>query len=314
MSIILDTARNLMAVMQPATGNRATGVATVTASGVDVNLPMNTYAMPILNNRRMSNMLFKTAQGPNDDRSWTVTSGGTAITFISVIGGTRHNIAQGTELSFDPLVAGLVSARPTADSAFTGGTDPTFWGSVKDIVIYENFDPDFKMQLRNSGVTVFPSVMLIWVNAEAADGSSIAQTDQPTRVGTGEKLWKDTYAVSVISSREDSDHARRHEGLEILERLSNLLTDRQSVDRSPFSNPSGVQIRSQNRITLPWGDRKKFYIYTILLSTERTLTQIDSRVWSDWNLAVMDIVKPQDPALPNQGDFTLVDDMEVDMS
>jgi hypothetical protein len=31
-------------------------------------------------------------------------------------------------------------------------------------------------------------------------------------------------------------------------------------------------------------------------------------------LARIDVLKPQDPALPNQGDYTLVDDMDVDMS
>lgn len=314
MSTIIDTARALMAIMQPITGNRATGVATVTASGADVTLPMNTYAMPVINGDLMTSLLLKTTEGPNDDKSWTVTSGGTVIGFTSVTGGVRYNIAQDTEIVFDPPISGLVSTRPTANSAFSNGTDPTFWGSVKDIVIYENFEPTFMMQLRRSNVTIYPCVLITWINGEPADGSTIAQTHQATRTGFRRKLWKDTYAVTVVSSREESDHARRHEGLEIIERLMGLLTDRNNVDNIIFSSPSGVQIRSYNRISLPQTERSRFYIYTITLSTERALVQTDSRTWNDWLLAVIDVIKPQDPPLPNEGDFTIVDDMEVDMS
>jgi hypothetical protein len=41
--------------------------------------------------------------------------------------------------------------------------------------------------------------------------------------------------------------------------------------------------------------------------------QIDERTPAQWLLATFDVVKPQDPALPNQGDYTVVDGAEVDM-
>lgn len=315
MSQIINTARYLMAVMQPATGDRATGVATVTASGGDVTLPMNTFAMPVIDGRRRPDLLLKVAEGPNTDRSWTVTSGGTAVDYVSNIGGTRHNIDQGTPIHFDPAVGGLVSSAPTADANFTGGTDANYFGGIRDMVIYENFDgPAFQMDLRRSGVTRFPCVMVTWLDTGPADGTTISQTDRPTRTGTRGVLYKDTFSISVISTRDDSDHARRHEGLRIVDTISRLLSDRQMVDKYAFSAPSGVQIREISREGGPETVYQKFYIYNILLSTERELKQLDSRTYNDWLLAVMDIYKPQDPPLPNQGDITIVDDMEIDMS
>lgn len=315
MSQILDTARNIMAIIQPSIGDRASGEVTVTAFGADVLLPMNTYAMPVIDGRRRPDLLFKVDEGPNEDRSWTVTSGGTVVDFISNIGGARHNISSGTSLHFDPVVAGLVSTPPTADDDFSGGTDLSTFGAVKDAVIYESFDgTSFHTSLHRSNITGFPCVIVTWLDGEPADGRSVSQTDRPTRVGTRGLLWKDTFALSVVSSKESSDHARRHEGLEIIDTLARLLTDKQMIDKVSVSNPSGIQIRNITRESGPEDIYQKFYIYTMYLCTERTLTQLDARTYSDWLLAVMDVYKPQDPPLPNQGDYTIVDDNEIDMS
>jgi hypothetical protein len=315
MSAIVDTARNLMATLQPATGDRASGPVTLTASGADVTVPRNTFAMPIIDGHRRPDLLLKTGEGPNEDGSWTVTSGGTAVIFISNIGGVRHNIPINTRISFDPPLIGLVSTLPTADSAFTGGTDPTVFGTIKDMVIYENLDgPNFQIDLRRSAVTRFPCVLVTWMNTEPADGTTQTQTHRATRSNRFGVLYKDTFALSVLSSKEQSDHSRRHEGLEIIDTMARLLTDTQSIDGCPYSNPGGVQIRQVIRDISPENDYQKLYIYSLMLSTERNLQRLDSRVYSDWLLAVMDIYKPQDPALPNQGDFTLVDDVEIDMS
>jgi hypothetical protein len=315
MSAIVDTARNLMAVLQPATGDRASGPVTLTASGGDVSVPRNTFAMPIINGHRRPDLLLRVGEGPNADESWTVTSGGTAVTFISNIGGVRHNIPINTRISFDPALAGLISTLPTTDSAFTGGTDPTAFGTIKDMVIYENLDgPNFQLDLRRSNVTRFPCVLVTWMNTEPADGTTISQTDRATRSNRFGVLYRDEFALAVLCSKDQSDHSRRHEGLEIIDTMTRLLTDRQSVDSCSFSNPGGVQIRQVLRDITPEDNAQKLYIYTLILSTERNLQQLDSRVYSDWLLAVIDIEKPQDPALPNQGDITIVDDMEIDMS
>jgi hypothetical protein len=37
-------------------------------------------------------------------------------------------------------------------------------------------------------------------------------------------------------------------------------------------------------------------------------------VYNDFATLNMDVLKPQEPELPNQGDYTVVDDMEVDMT
>lgn len=316
MSTILNTARHIMALMQPVTGDRATGVVTVTSTpGNIVSIPRNTFAFPVIDGRVRPELIFKVDEGPEEDGSWSVIETGTAITFISNIGGVRHNIPAGTPIYFDPPIANLVMTLPVADSDFSGATDADYFSGVKDMAIYETFGgPIFQADLRRGSITKFPCIIITWVSGEPADGVTTSQTHRETRAGTGRALYKDTYAITVISSRADSDHSRRHEGLEIIDTISRLIVDRQSVDEEPFSNPSGLQIRSFSRENGPQEFYKKFYMYTIMVSAERNLQQLYPRTYADWLLAIMNVYKPQDPPLPNEGDFTIVADNEIDMS
>jgi hypothetical protein len=139
-------------------------------------------------------------------------------------------------------------------------------------------------------------------------------TIRETRVGTRRSLYKESFRIYVITSRSEKDHKRREEGLEILDEITRLLADRQTVDDVCFSNPSGVQIRRRWRESGPQRIYQRHYVYALLVGVELTIEQTDSRTWTDLEKVVFDVVKPQDPALPNQGDITVVDDVEVDMT
>ncbi len=303
MSSVVEIARHLMAVMQPQTGSRSSGVATITASGDDVEIPRSTYALPIVQGQVRPELVFKVGEGPNADKSWTVTSTGTDVDILSNIGGARHNLADGTKLIFDPPIDGIASIA--TKGSLTGGADATFLGGVKDMIQYEQLGTsDPEVDLWHGAIQGFPAVIVTW------SGSKDLDVD----VRRGVSLSEEIYTISVIASRMEADHIRRLEGQIILDGLRSLLIDRQSVDGVPFSSPSGVQITRRGRQPGKGRVFQAFYIYFLEVVVSSAFVQTDTRTYHDLELISMDVLKPQDPVLPNQGDITVVDDNEIDLT
>ncbi|MCP4674350.1 MAG: hypothetical protein GY854_02295 [Deltaproteobacteria bacterium] len=302
MSSVIEIARHLMAVMQPQTGDRATGIATITASGADVVIPRGTYALPVVQGQVRADLAFKVGEGANADKSWTVTSAGTDVDFLSNIGGARHNLADGTPMIFDPPIDGIASV--VTSGAFTGGTDPEFLGGVKDMLMLEQLEKtDPQIDLGRSAIKGFPAVVVTWQGSRDIE-----------LVRRGTARADETFSISIISSRTESDHMRRQEGQVILYDLSALLIDRHAVDGSPFSNPEGIHITSRGRESGNHKTYQAFRIYYLVVGVDAVIKQRDTRTYSDFALLNMDVLKPQDPALPDQGDYTVVNDNQVDMS
>lgn len=311
-SSIKTLARSLMAACSPLTGSRATGTVLMTASGADVVLPRNTYAYPVVGSQHRPSILFKAAAGPNADESWTVKSTGTAVDFISNLGGTRYNVVDGTEFRLDPEVTGVASA--VVDGDFTGGVDATAYGALRDMVMYEQLPgADIALALRRSELSAFPGIVLMWVESDPADGASSSAFSRP-RAGRGRVFYRELFQLSIVASRYESADVRAEEGLYVMDLVTELLTDLNSVDGYPFSNPTGVQIVRR------WPEigeaqiYQKYYIYNILVATTGTYERRDDRTWADLLTVMVDVNKPQRPPLPDQGDFPMVDDMEIEMS
>lgn len=303
MSTTIAIARHLMAVMQPQTGERATGVATVTASGADVTIPRSTYALPIVSNQIRPDLAMKVGEGPNDDGSWTATALGVDVDFLSNIGGERHNIADGTELIFDPPISGIASVVANAD--FSGGTNPDYLGGIVDMVQFEQLgtaNPEIDM--FRSSLKGFPAVIVAW------QGSKQVEDPMPR----AKAKFEETYTISVISSKANADYFRRQEGQIVLDAIRSLLIDRNAVDGVPFCNPKGLRVVRRGRQTGNNTIYQAFYIYYLEVAVTGAFAQDYSRSYEYLDLINIDILKPQDPALPNQGDFTMVDDMQIDTS
>ncbi len=317
---VLELGRALMAIMAPATGTRSTGMVRLQAlTGVEVTLPRNHYAFPIIKRDRRPQRLFKVGAGPNLDGSWTITDSPSEILMVSNIGGKRHNLKAGTPIVFDPPIEGLVVSpdpnKPVTTALFTGGDDSEGLGCVADMIMYEQLRfTDLAVDLRRSDLKGFPAVVLTWTDLQSADGVTVPQGERGNRVGTRSTLYKSTYDLTIMVTRESEDHARRHAGLAIIDFISRLLTDRQAVDGICVSNPSGLQILQVFRETaIPQALFQKFYIYHVIVAAELGFEQIDNRTFEDWRRTVFDVVAPQTPALPDQGNFVVVDDMTIEM-
>lgn len=312
MSTILDMARGIAAILAPLVGTRATGIVHMHASGADVTVPRNTYLVPVIEGRERPDLAFKALEGPNTDKSWTVTAAGTDVSATSNLGGQRHNVDIDTDFHVDPpIITGIASAK--AKAAFAGGADLTSYGALKDVAIVEQaLGAQAGQDIRRSLTKGFPCVLMWWVEGEPADGGSSDMTTRRTRGGTSSVLYKEQFALTLIASRGEASHSRREEGLYILDQIRGLLTDRRNIDGYPISNPSGIQIVRSWRETGRDDFYKAFYAYNLTVACEGALSQIDARTYNDLDHFKVDVFKPQVPPLPNQGDTTLVDDMEMD--
>jgi len=307
MSAIVQTARAIMACLQPLTGDRATGIALVTAAGADVELSRNSYVLPIVEGQQRPDLAMKVDEGPNDDGSWTITSGGVAVDLFSNLGGRRQCVPTDTVFAFDPPIDGIKSVVATAP--FLGGTDLIGFGALRDVVMYEHIGT-LQLDLSRSGIKGFPCALLSWVDDEPADSASTSMTARATRLGTRKNLYKLTYQIAVISERGESDHARRAEGLEVLDQIAMLLVDRQAIDGEPFSNPSGLQIVKRWRETGGGPTYQRYYVYGVLVSAMVVLSREDTRTFSPWLRTVLNV----DKQLDGETDLRLVDDAEIDMT
>jgi len=305
--MILRTARGIMAALQPMTGARATGSIVVTTDGTaSVAIPRNSYALPVVDGQQRPDLAVKTAEGPNDDGSWTATPAGVAVEVFSNLGGRRHNVASGTKFAFDPAISGVKSA--TASALFTGGADSAEYGALADLALHEHATGDKSLDLARSMLKAFPGALLTWVSDEPVDGSNADMTSRRGRLGTRVALYKLTYQLAVFAERASSDHARRAEGLEVLDGMTELLADRQAIDGQPISNPSGLQILRRWRETGGGPVYQRFYVYGILVCAMTVLSRTDARSWNSWYTTIVDVDKPDDA-----GDVHMVTDMAMEM-
>jgi len=307
MTVIIRTARAIMACLNSITGTRSSGTVLVTASGDDVTLPRNRYALPVIEGRQRPDLAVKVAEGTEDDGSWIVTSSGTAVSMFSNIGGARQNLAGSTVLEFDPPIDGIASASVSVP--FTGGANPTDFGTIKDLAMSEYIGA-LPVDLSRSLIKGFPCALLTWVDDEPADSATTAMLGvSAARAGTRRNLYKLTYQLRVISERADSSHARRAYGLEILDQIAELLVDRHEIDGEHISNPRGLQVVQRWRETGGGPTYQKYYVYAMLISAMVSFGRQDTRTYNTWVTTVLNV----DKQLDGETDLRLAEGITIEM-
>lgn len=315
-SQVVRTARGIVAILQPLTGDRASGTSTMAcaSAGDSVRLPRGYYFLPVVGGVVRADLALKAGPGSEADESWLVASGGTAVDLVSNLGGARHNLAAGTVLRPDPPVPELTAGMTVAAPGMTGGVDATGFGALKDLQIYEQLNgPALNVDAKRSGLKRFPGAVLMWADMQQATGVTSPQTQRAARTGTRRVLYRSTYALTFMSTSYAADSERRHEGLACVEAAMKLLTDRQMVDGEAISSPGGVEIYRAYREPLRPDVAAKWYVYTFELGAELTLCQTDARTYSNLLRMVMDVHAQQHPELPDQGDLPLVQGATLNM-
>lgn len=288
---ILRAARAIMHKLAPLTGTVATGNLTVQATGADVVLPRNSYAIPIIESepgrRALSpHVLLKTTEEA------TVTAAGASVPVKTILGGSATgpaaNLTAGTEVRWSPGIEGIEAVSVVAAPGLTGATKATGYGAVKAIRFYEQIGPAqaaADLFRAKTGVGGFPALVLIW-----------SFTDADDRRGESKRTYGEQWILACVSSRTDSDDERRNEGLFIMEEASELLTNTTTVDEFPLSSPAGLEIRRRDRLVAS----ESSYIYTITFRTEHTLRRRDEREFPFWETFMLDhdTASGVDPEVP----------------
>lgn len=293
-SLVVDTARALLALCQPLTGTRATGKLLVKAqAGRVVTIPRNRYLYPIVNDKARPDLLFKTGLAPDEcGKEWVVDENGGEVDVLSNIGGARHNLPAGTKFAFDPP-APYAQPLPELAQATVGGVDATGFGSVKDAVVFESMEGDHALALRRSMTKGFPAIVLHWMAILPPEGSTSAHSGGMRRKGEWRYMYSLKYLLTVVSSRADEDSHRRHEGLVIVDRLLGLLPGRYAVDGQNVSSPMPVSILNAQREALAGEDYQRFYAYNMLISCEgAVVSEPEGRSYADWLMTSLTSTKP----------------------
>ncbi len=282
--------RSIMGVLAPLTGQRATGTALVRATGSDVVLPRGCFAAPIVEsdtgNKAIARdkLLFTTAET-------TVTAGGTAVPVASLVGGARHNFAAGTDLRWDPQLAG-VEIVSSLNVATTGGAEPTGDAKLRGLIPYEELATNkiggaiFAAKLQ--GLT--PGVVVTWAGTGAAERM-------------GRNVWQrsDRWILYLVVTRKQGTVERGHEGLNLLDLLEAYLGERGAVDGRNFSDP-GVSIVGASRHSVT----PSSYVYALTIETHGGMKRIDTRlvdgtahgVIADWDRSRYDVNVATTPEYP----------------
>lgn len=299
---IVELGRDLMACMMPSTGQRGNGQVLVEPIGNDpVFLPRNWALVPIVNGDAREDLLFKVGEGPNkakypngvrkktdpnepDTQSWwVIPPGGALVNIHSIIGGKRHNLKKGTKFVFDPNYP-LLKASVILQDDITDAVDPIHFGAARGMVQFEQLEGSSPtLDAFRSQIGAMPGVVIVWDGSEPADGTTQSSLERgKTRAGQSKQFFKERFNLFVISERTDSGSQRRSEGLKLLDDITLLLTDKQSVDGQIFSSPAPVQVRGRNRIGGDSAQYQSVYVYVLQLSVTNIWRSYDFRTFNPW--------------------------------
>lgn len=276
------TARAILEVLRPLTGDPATGTATMTATGADIEVEAGSFLAPVRKTRGGSRKIDRDNLVRTREDT-TITSTGTAVGIISMLGGARQNLPAGTVLRFDPPLEGVEETAPVA-ALMTGGADATGVGAVKQIVEAEQLESaSAALDIFNAKVSSgAPAIVLAW------DGSGPVE-----RIGRGVLSQVDSWTLFAIVSRADSSAGRRSEGRDIVDAIRGYLLDRGSVAGYVFSSPP-TQIVGRVRTAITKGS----YVYAVQIETMSHPKRIETRgatspdgemTWSEWRRTVLDV-------------------------
>lgn len=291
MNTIMVT-RGIQALLQVLQGNYSSGTVTMTATGDDVEVRAPVFGIPIVDGAEDESRLIKVEKnGAADTGYWTVTSGGIDVNVQSVQGGAHVNLAEGTEIRWDPPMAGIELLGTVAAGGLTGGTRSTAFGALRQVRHYKDRGNQTALQFFQSQVADYPAALLTWDSTTPADGSAIPGIGaDSTRIGNGKRMFAHNFELGVITSRRDGADIRRKEGDQLRDDLLELLTDRVSYRNCPISTGRGLQITEARFVAVT----PTVNIDLIRFSCQYALVRREARTFNDWLKTRLQIERPGD--------------------
>lgn len=295
MNTLVDLAHAYLAQLHPLTGTRGTGAVTATATGADVEVPRNTYLVPVRDGAAMYHWPFKTAGNPataqphNQGGEWTVTGAGTQVTIQSNVGGKWANLKAGDVLRWEPPIAGL-EPTVTVTADFTGGDE----GSIKEVRFFEDLETSRQASdFFDAKLGRFPALLLIWFRSTPVEGRTTGMSRGGSRAQSGVTLNFEQFAAYVITSRLDADPRRRREGLDLMAAVSGALTDvGRNLDGELLASAGSVEVLERAR----FARGPSAYVYAVTVRSAIALCRQDTRTFVPWlRSRYVDILEAEGP-------------------
>lgn len=238
--------RALQAVLQELQGPYSTGQVLASSKGESASLPAGTFGVPSLRGCDLDQSMVMVEPNPaTDDHSWPLTTTPTAVTVSSVQGGGHANLAGGTTVRWcAPAQANIAADATVTEAGLTGGSWLDTPGALRQVLCSK--DLGSRAQAREffqAQIGDFPAAVVCWSSTMPANGSAVSGIGGDNlRVRRGVRLYSHQFDILLVTSRLDSDDARRTEGDILRDNAVKLLTDRHSWRGLSISGPQGIQI------------------------------------------------------------------------
>lgn len=317
--------RAIFAHLHPLSGTRGTGNVTVSSAGPEVVLPVNTYLLPLVDNRELDFVRpFKVAPNPatvdpnGTGGDWTVPAAGTlSVAIKSNAGGAIHNLPAGNLLRFDPPVPGLAQTV-TLDASISDASNlvPPVAGLeviegaealVRRMVFWEQIGGvDQVREFFSAGAGDFPAMLLAWVASIPLQGRTSGGAQGNTRVGRGERAFREGFILYCGSADLSDTTVRRNRALVLMQAASRLLSDRQmNLDLEYLATMGGGIEITGRRLAFR---AEQAWVYQITFEANQMLEQVDiARTFHPWEKTSMGIAVPGREAPEPTDRLTLVD-------
>jgi hypothetical protein len=251
--------RALVGALSPLMGTRATGTLTVRATSGPTELPESCFAMAIRKTAAGSEAIDRNCLLRTTAKT-LVETGGTSVPVTSMLGGTRQNLPESTLIRWQPSITGIEELAAVA-ADMTGGTDLDAAGRVSSIVEFEGIGANAAKDLFQGRVMLeLPAIVVAW---DSSAGFEWAGQDKARHV--------DLWTLFVVVARQESAITRGDEGLDIMDGVSELLTDRRASDGIPLSAPN-CALRGRRRV----GVTPASYVYAVTIETRFAIKRRDT--------------------------------------
>lgn len=275
----IQQARSIMAALSVLQGETATGSILVHSTGATGTVPAHSHLVPIVGGALQEDALVRVAKNTaTTDGSWPVTSAGTSVTVTAVQGGTRGNLAAATELLWDPPISGIETKSATA-AGLTGGTWLATFGALKDVRQFRGLSRDVAQDLLRAQAGEMPAAILAWASCGPVSGSvSAAYGATQDRAGRSVRLWKNHWALFLVTSRQSDLAIRLREGDQLRDDVLEVLTDKVAVRGQVLSSPQGIEILDARE----YASTPTSFVDVVQFTTSYALVRRDTQTFSDW--------------------------------
>lgn len=272
-------ARAITGALQPLTGPAAAGQLLVHSTGATGTVKAGAGAFPIVDGSLCEEgQVFVTENPATEDGAWPVTSSGTLVPVEALSGGPAGNTAAGTVYRWGPPLEGI-EATSESSAGLSGGsflTGPAVLRSLRSYkqIAAADVQTFFRAQLHD-----YPGALLAW-ESTAPFGGAMGSSPGPrtARLGQDAVAYRHTWLLYLVTSRLDSEQARRTEGDTLRDLVIDQLHQRQTARGLYLSNSPGVEILEARVMAVT----PSSYVDVIRFSTNVVLKRKVLETFNDW--------------------------------